>query len=704
MSLLQGLGVLALALPKLLGALFGRSLTPRAWWFLFCSLVVLAAGLIARYELLSVVGLTLICWFAWEALSFILRVRTVLRQIRVEREVLDNRGPVKVLWTDQFFEVRVSISLPGTGLAWLDQLGFNIELPHLAVMDRVPFGVQRTDSPELTGPRVEGPLRVGKPLELNYSIRCGPVGSARFEGVRLQLADLQGFFYHATFLNVPVQMRILPTVVEHDAHANTPKRNNQLPPPGVYRLRRPGSGSELLDLRDYLPGDPPRTIAWKVSARRDRLITKEFESEVPIRCTLFLDASQSVRLPTTHGSPLQRLIEIAAAVLRGNSERRDLTGLCLFDEQTSTYIRPERNRAHVGRLLQTLTDAGNLAPATRQVEPDRLLPLAYAFAEEVYPELLRPERNRMPFWLYWMAAFPGHWRRRVGVMQYLHRRKLDMLRLATITLPFCLLAANLLVGCLLPPNERALFLICSTLLSLLFMLGTFALVAFTILFSGRQRREARWRKQLAALLSVRHGLGIGGLEALLEDEDLFVLHLQKFLGDHQVPYNLPLYDARGRYLFAAPEKLPVLGKALLRAVGLGRDNELFVLLADLLELDEHLEPLLQAVRVALGRHHQVILVCPWPSSLDHVGRISNPSKQGRIENPSHLGTEESSAFENRTWRLLSEASQRSYRAAYQRVRRRFASLGVPVVCAADDEGVPLILQRIDQLRGVRGRK
>ena len=40
-----------------------------------------------------------------------------------------------------------------------------------------------------------------------------------------------------------------------------------------------------------MPGDPPRTIAWKVSARRDRLITKEFESEVPVRCTLFLDTS-----------------------------------------------------------------------------------------------------------------------------------------------------------------------------------------------------------------------------------------------------------------------------------------------------------------------------------------------------------------------------------------------------------------------------
>src|SRR6185437_11687241 len=71
----------------------------------------------------------------------------------------------------------------------------------------------------------------------------------------------------------------------------------------------------------------------------------------------------------------------------------------------------------------------------------------------------------------------------------------------------------------------------------------------------------------------------------------------------------------GRYLFAAPEKVPVLAQALLRAVGKGRDNELFVLLVDLLELDDYLEPILRAVSVALGRHHQVILLCPWPPGL-----------------------------------------------------------------------------------------
>ncbi len=63
----------------------------------------------------------------------------------------------------------------------------------------------------------------------------------------------------------------------------------------------------------------------------------------------------------------------------------------------------------------------------------------------------------------------------------------------------------------------------------------------------------------------------------------------------------------------------MLASALLRAVGQGRDNELFVLLADLLELDDALDPLLKAVRVAVSRHHQVVLVAPWPAGHEAAG-------------------------------------------------------------------------------------
>src|SRR5262249_35590263 len=162
--------------------------------------------------------------------------------------------------------------------------------PYVAASDWVPFGVEYVEGDDAK----DGPLTADQPLEFRYRVRCPAVGRARFEGVRLRLSDLHGFFYHYAFVRGVQVYRILPVLTDDRGKAVSTKRHNLLPPPGIHRLRRPGSGSELLDLRDYMPGDPPKTIAWKVSARRDKLITKEFESEVPLRCTLFVDASDSV--------------------------------------------------------------------------------------------------------------------------------------------------------------------------------------------------------------------------------------------------------------------------------------------------------------------------------------------------------------------------------------------------------------------------
>ena len=110
------------------------------------------------------------------------------------------------------------------------------------------------------------------------------------------MADLQGFFYAAVFVRKVQVYRVLPPWRTPRPPAGRPSGTTCCRSSASHRHRRPGSGSELLDLRDYMPGDPPKIIAWKASARRDRLMTKEFESEVPVRCTLFVDASNSVRV------------------------------------------------------------------------------------------------------------------------------------------------------------------------------------------------------------------------------------------------------------------------------------------------------------------------------------------------------------------------------------------------------------------------
>jgi len=277
-----------------------------------------------------------------------------------------------------------------------------------------------------------------------------------------------------------------------------------------------------------------------------------------------------------------------------------------------------------------LSDAAALKPTTGEIAVGLLLPLAYGLAAEVYPHLLEPDVNYFPWWLPLWSPQPAYTLRRPPLPRRTPLRRL-----------------KLLAG------------YCADLVRQ----GIFSRLA------AKQRQHYRWRKQVAAILAARRRLGPGMLGLLLENDERFVLEVQYFLNDHGVPFDLPRYGPGHEYLFAAPEKVEVLAGALRHAVGRGRDNELFVLLADLLEIPDRLDPLLAAVKMALARHHAVLVVCPWPPG------VPPPSRSARE----------------------ADKTQRLCR-AYDDVRHTFARLGVPVTCARHDESVPLILNRLERLR------
>jgi hypothetical protein len=336
------------------------------------------------------------------------------------------------------------------------------------------------------------------------------------------------------------------------------------------------------------------------------------------------------------------------------------------------------------------------------------VPAAIAFAREVYPDLLRPDVNRVPLWLPWLWPQPAStlrapsWADRLNpwlpgwVFLFLAGAAVALLAVVGLTLYgyYRLWQEVEFARSALP--QLAYW--CGV--SLVAELGVGGVLVWQavrrlpLFFPGR-RRLYRWRKQLAAVLSVQQHLAPGGLGILLEDDERCTRAIQRFLNEHHVPYPLPLYDREGRYRFASPAKVEALAQALLRAVGKGHDNELFVVMADLLELADALEPLLRAVKVALARHHQALVVCPWPPQVPPPPGFLAAAADG----PAEAEGRPPLALEA----VLREATAYRLHRAFHDLRRRFARLGVPVVCALGGDPVRLVLDRIDRLRA-QGRR
>lgn len=77
-----------------------------------------------------------------------------------------------------------------------------------------------------------------------------------------------------------------------------------------------GPGYELKSLREYVPGDSPRTIHWKSSAKTGGLKVKEFHREVDAGTVIFIDNFFS----ESYSGDFEDLMTVAASLLNNSYE------------------------------------------------------------------------------------------------------------------------------------------------------------------------------------------------------------------------------------------------------------------------------------------------------------------------------------------------------------------------------------------------
>jgi hypothetical protein len=129
---------------------------------------------------------------------------------------------------------------------------------------------------------------------------------------------------------------------------------------GLHRSPRKGFSVEFAEHRPYQPGDDLRYVDWKIAARADRWVVKQFEEETNLRATIVLDVSRSM---SWTGDPL-RLTKLAyaerlaAALALLLIRQRDAVGLVRFDDQVRSSLPPRARSAQWRRIINALGEPG----------------------------------------------------------------------------------------------------------------------------------------------------------------------------------------------------------------------------------------------------------------------------------------------------------------------------------------------------------
>lgn len=134
----------------------------------------------------------------------------------------------------------------------------------------------------------------------NYVSRTRLIGRGIYPlgPTRLVSGDLFGFFTASKEIPVKEYLTVLPKIVEIEA---LPNPYGLLPGGDAVKRRTPQITPNAAGTRDYVHGDPLSRIHWPSTARRGRMIVKEFELDPLAEVWIFADGEQASHVSKPHG-------------------------------------------------------------------------------------------------------------------------------------------------------------------------------------------------------------------------------------------------------------------------------------------------------------------------------------------------------------------------------------------------------------------
>jgi uncharacterized protein (DUF58 family) len=156
---------------------------------------------------------------------------------------------------------------------------------------------------------------------------------------------------------------------------------------GNERLQARGAGLEIDELREYQPGDDVRRIDWNVSARQQRPFVRVSRLERAVDVWLIVDISASLDFGSEETLKRERAEEFVAVVSQLFARQGHRVGMILFDDDVRSVVSPERGRAQVVRLLDSL--ASNFSTPKQQGTDKRPSILSSNHATLLSPVLFR---------------------------------------------------------------------------------------------------------------------------------------------------------------------------------------------------------------------------------------------------------------------------------------------------------------------------
>jgi len=130
--------------------------------------------------------------------------------------------------------------------------------------------------------------------------------------------------------------------------------SNQLTEAGLKRVRKAGSFSEFDQIKDYVAGDNYRTINWKATARRSKLMVNQYQEERSQQVFNVIDMGRSMQMPFDGMTLLDYSINSSLIMSNTALLKYDKAGLITFNKKIDAFLQAERGNRTIAKIQEWL--------------------------------------------------------------------------------------------------------------------------------------------------------------------------------------------------------------------------------------------------------------------------------------------------------------------------------------------------------------
>lgn len=281
-----------------------------------------------------------------------IRILSILWMRRAIRQLAGERRFVNRAFTGDRLPVRLTIRNGG----WLPLLWVEVD-------EALPLNLRAAPFER----RVIG-LGPHESWSADYALACTRRGRYALGPTTLRTGDPLGLARHDLRLGEPEEIVVYPRVVPLAA-LGLPTRSPLATLPAVSPLFE--DPSRLRSVRAYRPGDPPRRIHWRATARTGQLTVKQYQPAIARETLICLDLSEEGYSTSRYRHDAIELAIVAAASLANHAIVREGLAVGLAtqapdqalaargagpDDRPNLRLPPRRERAHLVHLLETLAE------------------------------------------------------------------------------------------------------------------------------------------------------------------------------------------------------------------------------------------------------------------------------------------------------------------------------------------------------------